>query len=54
MKDYLTHAERMRRIRTERKQQPNNAPGEKQPANQYNEDTATRDRFLRDINRRPR
>ena len=52
---YTTHAERMRKIRNEQPARDYTVTRATQSANNHgDDDTAARDRFLRDINRRPR
>lgn len=52
---YTTHAERMRAIREEKPEPTCTVVRAVPPSNSYADyDTAARDRFLRDINRRPR
>jgi uncharacterized protein YjiK len=55
MTDYRTHAERLRAIREERPSRTYTVTYATQPSNRHaDDDEAARDRFLRDINRRPR
>jgi len=55
MTDYRTHAERLRAIREERPARTYTVTRATQPSNRHADDGAeARDRFLRDINRKPR
>ena len=52
---YTTHLERMRKIRNDRNTPTPTVPRAVPAANTHgDDDTAARDRFLRDIKRRPR